>query len=847
MGTSVTSSNYSSVSTSNSSSNGLSGLMSGIDTDSMVKKMLSATQAKIDKQNQLKTSTEWKQEIYQGIVSDINTFKSKYFDSTYGSTLSTNLASSSFFNSMVSSVKNGSSVKVVSSSSDASVGDMSVIVSQLASASKISSSSKMSGTQTITGNAIDTATIKSTIESGKELALTLSLDGTSKTLTLSSTDFSGTIDATSIKSALDTEITKAFGTYVKATMTDNKLSFSLNLKDTNGVIEEGHELTITGSDANSFGISPGVSTLISGSTKLGDLAGMQGSTYSFTINGAAFKFSATDTISAMMNKINSSDAGVKLTYSSMTDKFSLESSSTGKQYGIDMTQETGNALSVLFGNTSVSAAPKASTKTPLQTAFVAGTGLDSAYTTTGASMDLTVNGKAYTFTLASRETAYSKTEVESALNTWLTSTFGESGGTSNISYADGKLNTAAGYAVSFTKTKVDTSNSAAVAAAAKTDLALAFGFSTNGASNSVTGTTNISDVLQLQGLNFLKSDGTTAAATLSDIASYSYGGTSYPISFADGSLTISGTTTLDLTGTGLEALFGTTVALGSGATTAGAVAAGTDALVEINGVKTSRSSNTLTVDGITLTAVKVDTAETVKTVIGTTRDTDKIVEAVKSFVNDYNTMIEKLHTLTTEDADCRDYAPLTDAQKDDMSDTEIVSWTAKSKTGLVRNDSDISSFLSELRTTMYTSCEKAGIALYSIGVETSAWELTGKLSIDESALKNAIATQPDAVAALFTDTTDGLAKRISTVCDNTAKLSIAKPGTLVALAGAKGWSSNKKTNELYQKLYNISDKLDELKDKYDDEKQRYWAKFSAMETAMAKYSSQSSQITSMFS
>ena len=846
MSTSVSSTNYSSTSKSASSSNGLAGLMSGMDTESMVKKMLSATQAKIDKQNQLKTTTEWKQSIYQGVVSDINTFKSKYFDSTYGSTLSTNLASTSFFNSMVSSVKSGSSVKVVSSSSSASTDDMSVIVSQLASAAKIASSSKMSGAQTITGSAMDVASIKSTIDSGKELSLTLALDGTAKTLTFSKDDFSGvTIDAGTIKTALDAEVTKAFGSYVKTSITDGKLAFSLNLKDTSGNIEDGHELVITGADAKSFGITPGASTLISGSTKLGDLTGIQGGSYSFSINGSNFKFSSDDTVSSMMNKINSSDAGVKINYNSMTDKFSMQTASTGAQYGIDMKQQTGNVLSVLFGS-GVSAGSNVSSDVTLQTASVNATGLDSAYTTTGASMKMTVNGSEYTFTLPQSETAYDKAGVESALNTWLTTTFGQTGSTSNISYADGKLTTAAGYAVSFAKTTVNTSDPDAVAAAAKTDLALAFGFSTNGASNAATGDTNIADVLQLKDYrsNYLKADG-TAATKLSEIVSYKKDeSTSYSVSYSAGGMSISGTASVDLTGTGLAALFGDSVVLGSGTTASGAVTAGTDALLKVNGVSTSRSSNTFTVGGISLTATKVSTEETV---IGTTRDTDSIVKAVKSFVSDYNTMIDKFYSLTTEDPDYRDYAPLTTTQKEDMSDTEITAWEKKAKTGLVRSDSDITSFLTSLRGAMDATCEKAGIALYSIGIETTAWELSGQLTVDEDALRSAIASDPESVATLFTDKTDGLAAHISTACDKTAKLSVASPGSLVATAGAKGWSVNSKTNDMYLQLSNISDKLDDLKDKYDDEKEHYWAKFSAMESAMASYSSQSSMISSTFS
>ncbi len=845
MSSSISNSNYYNVSsaTSSSSNNGLSGLMSGMDTESMVKKMLSATQSKIDKQNQLKTSTEWKQTIYQGVVSDINTFKSKYFDSTYGSTLATNLASSSFFNSMVSTVTSGSSAKVVSSSSSASTGDMSVVVSQLASAANIASADKMSGTQTITGSAMDVAAIKSTIDSGKELAITLSLDGTAKTLTFSKDDFSGTVDADSIKSALDAEITKAFGSYVSASKSsDNKLTLSLNLKDTNGNIEEGHELTVTGADAKSFGITPGASTLISGSTKLGDLTGIQGASYSFTINGTAFAFSSNDTVSGMMNKINTSDAGVKINYSSMTDKFTMQTASTGAQFGITMSQQKGDLLSAIFGDSQV--APASSVVSgSLQNPYISGTALDSSYTTDEATMAFKVNGKDYTFSLAKGSAEYTKQDVESKLNTWLTSTFGQTNGTSNISYADGKLNTADGYVVAFQKTDVDTSDSTLVALGAKHDLGLAFGLTLEAKTNAVTGDTDIANVTKLSGLTFNKADG-SAATTLSDIASFTSGGNTYNVKYSNGSLELTGSGSIDLTGTGLENLFGTAVTLGNGTTATGAVKAGTDALVKINGVSTSRSSNTFTAGGITLTATKVSSEATV---IGTTRNTDTIVSAVKSFVTDYNTMVSNLYSLITEDPDYRDYAPLTSEQKKDMSDSEITAWETKAKTGLVRSDSDISSFMSSLRTAMDTTCKNAGIALYSIGVETSAWDLTGQLSVDESALKSAIAADPEAVATLFTDPTDGLAKQISTICDKTAKLSVASPGSLVALAGAKGWSVNSKTNEMYKTIDSIKDKLDDLQDKYDDEKDRYWSKFTAMETAMSNYSSQSSMITSTFS
>ena len=818
----------SSTSSYNYSSKGLSGLVSGMDTESMVKKMLSGTQTKIDRQKQLKQRTEWKQTIYRDVISSINSFKKKYFDSTYDSELENNLSSSSFFNSMVSSVTSGDSVKIVSTNSTAMTSDMKIVVSELASAAKLTSSEQMSGSQTITGTTMDVASIKSTLEAGTDLSFDLTLDGVTKSITFSKDDFDGDITADTIKSVLDTKLSQAFGTYVGVSMTDSKLTFSINIKDGLGNTETGHELNITGANASKFGITPGTSTLISGMTKLSNLTGISGKSFSFTINGEKIELTGEETISSMISKINSSNAGVKIAYSSMTDTFSMESSSTGKQYGISMSQESGNLLSVIFGDSVITAASKASSSY-INTSSITGTALSDNYTTKEASMSFKVNGTSYTFNLTEKDTSYTKTEVETALNSWLKTKFGESGGVANISYENGKLNTAAGYLVSFNKT---TSTS-------ETDLAYKLGFSANGATNAVSGDTLISDVPALSGLTFNNSSGGTAT-TLSEIASYTSGANTYDITYLNGRLELSGTGTLDLTGTGIESLFGTTLDLGSGTMEPSKVTAGTDAILKINGVDTSRSSNTFTVDGITLTATKKSATETV---IGTTRDVDKIVKAVKSFVTDYNTMVGKLYGYITEDADYKDYTPLTSEQEEEMSEKEIENWNKKAKTGLIRNDSEVSQFLQNMRSAFYKKSADAGIAAYSIGIETTKGDLSGKLTLDETALRSALASDPDAVSKLFTDTEDGLATLLAKACDQTAKLSVASPGTLIQKAGADSWSANAKTNDMYMELKSIKDKLSDLQDKYDDERERYWSKFNTMETIMSNYSAQSAMIS----
>lgn len=853
---SVSSSNASVAGTSkiySYSSSGLSGLVSGMDTETMVKKMLQGTQKKIDTQNQKKQVLTWKQTMYRSVITKINALRSKYFDTSYDSTLSANLSSSKFFNTKIAKVSSGSSVTVVSADYSADAGDMTFKVSQLATATKLSSAVKMSGSQGITGTAIDYSSLKAQLGSG-DVTFDLSLDGVTKTITLTSSDFSGdTISASDLSTVLNTKVSKAFGDYISTSITDDKLTFSVNILKSDGTtVESGHQLTVTGASATYLGIKPGASSLLSSSTTLGSLSGVSGSTYSFSINGTNFSFSANDTIGTMINTINKSDAGVAMSYSSATDSFTLQSSSTGAKYAISVSQTSGNLLTTLFGESNISAASAVGGRS-LNTGSVVGTGLASDYTTTGASLALKVNGQSYTFSLDTKTSGtYSKSEVETALNDWLKAKFGTQadGTTQNISYADGTFTTADGYQLSFDKTGVKSTDSTA-----SSSLAVAMGLAENGASNAVTGTTKVSEVpglselLNAGVLHDTNGNTVTGDTTISEISTIKDGDNTYNISFnvAKGSLILSGGSgDVTFADTALKNYFGDAYSFGTGNTAKNVGTAGTDLKITINDVETSRSANTFTVDGLTITATKVDTGDSSSTVT-TTLDADSIVTSIKNFVSDYNSLVSDLYGTITEDYTYKDYAPLTDEQKEEMSDSAIAAWEKKAKTGLLRNDSTISTFLQEMRNAFYTKVSSAGIAAYSIGIETTQSDLSGKLTLDESALRSAVTSDPDAVAKLFTDSTSGLSTMLAKAMNSAAKLSAASPGSLVQLAGADGWTTNAKTNDIYKELLYINDKLSDLQEKYNDEKERYWNKFNSMETVIAQYQSQSSLISSSFS
>lgn len=122
-----------------SSNKGFSGLASGVDTESMVEQLLSGTQQKIDKQNALKQQLEWKQEIYRDLISQINSFQTKFF--SYSS--DSNLLSESFFNAM-SAVTSSNAFKATATSS-AVTGSSTIEVRHLATKTSLSSGEAVSG------------------------------------------------------------------------------------------------------------------------------------------------------------------------------------------------------------------------------------------------------------------------------------------------------------------------------------------------------------------------------------------------------------------------------------------------------------------------------------------------------------------------------------------------------------------------------------------------------------------------------------------------------------------------------------------------------------------------------
>lgn len=276
------------------------------------------------------------------------------------------------------------------------------------------------------------------------------------------------------------------------------------------------------------------------------------------------------------------------------------------------------------------------------------------------------------------------------------------------------------------------------------------------------------------------------------------------------------------------------------------ITAGQNAKLTVDGVTMERNTNTFELDGITMELTGTTGAGDPPISLTTSRDTDKIIDSLKSFVEDYNTLIEELNSYVSEEATYKKYAPLTDAQKKEMSDREIELWEEKSKKGLLHNDSNVSSFLSDMRMVLYSSVEDAGLALYDIGIETSDnWRDNGKLVIDEDTLKSMVATNADNIRKLFTDKEQGVAVKLQQAIRDAANVSSGSPGSMVRYAGTKDVLIT--SNTIYDEMKRISETLSKLNTKYELERTRYWKQFNAMEQAISNMNSQSSWLTQQFS
>lgn len=296
---------------------------------------------------------------------------------------------------------------------------------------------------------------------------------------------------------------------------------------------------------------------------------------------------------------------------------------------------------------------------------------------------------------------------------------------------------------------------------------------------------------------------------------------------------------------------------------------GVDAEVYVDGQYLVRNSNKFTVNGITYTISKVhENPLTDMETITVTQDTESIFNNIKAFVEKYNEVIDIINGKLGEKYD-RSYLPLTEEQKEAMSEKEIEKWEKVAKTGLLRNDPLLSDIVQRLRSALFDKIDGASTILSDIGINTGSYTEKGKLSIDETKLREAIANNPEGVMNLFAkkstsqpsysrDMTseerknryneEGIAQRFSDIIDDyisTFRDKDGKKGLLLEKAGISKDASDY-NNLIYREIADYEKRITELQNKLYDKEDYYYNKFTAMEKAIANMSAQSNWLFSQY-
>lgn len=272
--------------------------------------------------------------------------------------------------------------------------------------------------------------------------------------------------------------------------------------------------------------------------------------------------------------------------------------------------------------------------------------------------------------------------------------------------------------------------------------------------------------------------------------------------------------------------------------------AGHDAVYYYNGTKLESATNKVNVNGMEIT-LKAKTTEPVT--IQTEKDIDGIVKSLKEFVTAYNELMDDLNTkLTTKTKST--YEPLTDEEKEKMTDKQIEKIENYIKEGLFYRDESLMAVRDTLRDTMGEVVKETTkySTLYSIGIRTGDWREQGKLHIDEEGeklLRKALEENPEDVMKIFAGSGDDEEQGIFTRIYK--RMYASKDSLSCSLDEVRSFGSFYNDKLLTKEMKSNAEKIEELNKKYNEQETRLYKKFTAMEKTISQLNSQQSYLTSM--
>lgn len=786
---------------------GYGGLASGLDRDTLIESMTYATRVKIAKKQQKKQSWEWKQTAYRSVTDKLVALSSKYMDYTNPTS---NLSSSALFakTNITAHGKNSSKVSVTSAGSNSADSLTILGVKQMAQNASYTTGAASDKT-------LETAAISQKQYVSSLKGETLSIEYEGKTYTVS---FAG-LSADSAQGKYESD---------EAKMMD-ELADRMNKALENVKIEGQEGKTLK--DVVVFNSTNGWL----------DMTNATGKT--IRINASEKAREAMNIDDEKGKELNPA-GGIQISKDALLRKTTFEERIKGQSLTFTY---NGQSADIKISEKDLEAA-KQKYPSDIMSAVkdVLQKGLDKAFGEGRIKADLNASGDGFTFKTTRPGGEDDKTSI-------LTLSYGSAG----MLGEDGAFNVNGGE-----------SN--------RVNLNVGIGSSLTGLANSI----DTSDLSMT--VNGVPITGITADSTINEIIN--------KINSSDAGVTVSylqnsdkfvisskvdgASGKVEWSGALANSLFGTH--------DSSKVQAGQDAIVTVQYAGSSetvdlyRGTNNFTQDGLNISikgefgyeekeVEKKDSAGNVETddkgnpimvkekvlVAGeevtfeSKANVDNVLSSIKDMVNAYNEIVDMVNGFLTTKPN-RDYQPLSDEQKEEMTDEQIEKWEKKAKEGILFGDDLLRGLSSDLR---FVTMGSLMSQLESIGIsEVSDYTANGKLTIDENKLKNALETDPDKVAKIFTSTDEsqpGLMKNMKKITDSYAKTLGNPKGSLVQRAGSESSALSLTDNEIYRELKDIDDLIKQLQTRLKSEQDRYISQFTRLETVIAQMNSQSSYLSSM--
>ena len=264
---------------------------------------------------------------------------------------------------------------------------------------------------------------------------------------------------------------------------------------------------------------------------------------------------------------------------------------------------------------------------------------------------------------------------------------------------------------------------------------------------------------------------------------------------------------------------------------------GQDAKIILNDATFTSKNNVFDINGLTITAL-TESSETVT--LTTEMDTDGIYDMIKGFLKQYNEVMNEMDKLYNASS-AKGYEPLTNDEKMSMSDSEIEEWEKKIKDSILRKDENLSTVSSSLREIMSGGISVGGKTMYlfDFGIDTlgyfdaeenerNMYHIDGDADDAETSgkadkLRGMIASDPDTVINFFSQLSQQLYGKMFDMSKS--------------VNGYRSYGNFYDDKKMQSDYDDYTSKIKDLEDKLTAYEDKWYAKFSKMETAMAKMQS----------